>query len=218
VVADSEAQKCDSCGDTLISDNSQLLPELPPLIPAESLTVNNAPTVTVKVDDLVNLSIEVENATAGQPEPEKPISEASVPSAAKVSEQSDVVSEESLERHGDAILVLDSQGKETLVTHWIESDVTLIGREDPQRDIFPDLDLGKIPGIFSQGVSRQHLRLLRTIVDGRPSYKIFIFKGSTSTQIGADIIDARLYGQRIQIELGSMLNLGGRVWLQLVRL
>jgi hypothetical protein len=180
---------------------------------------------------------EGEKPTAGQPEPEKQQGEggidekenAGAPPSQVVdgaeqkrdekNQQSDGdISNDEVERHGDALLVLDSNGRETILTHWIESDLTLIGREDPQRDIFPDLDLGKVPGVFSQGVSRQHLRLLRTTEGDKTSYKLFIFKGSTGTQIGADVIDPRLFGHRIAIELGSVIVLGGRVWLKLVRL
>jgi len=237
VTENPEAIKCDSCGGDLLSGNLPPPPDLFPLIPAEALEGSEALTVNAKAPDLVSTPPEGEKPTAGQPEPEKQQGESSVddkenagapPSQVvdtaeqkrdEKNQQSDGdISNDEVERHGDALLVLDSNGRETIVTHWIESDVTLIGREDPQRDIFPDLDLGKVPGVFSQGVSRQHLRLLRTTEGDKVVYKLFIFKGSTGTQLGADVIDPRLYGHRIAVELGSVIVLGGRVWLKLVRL
>lgn len=237
VTENDEATQCDSCGGDLLSGVLPPLPELSPLIPAETLAGSDALTVNAKAPDLVSAPPEGEKPTAGQPEPEKQqgkggIDEkenAGAPPSQVVdgaeqkrdekNQQSDGdIPNDEVERHGDALLVLDSNGRETILTHWIESDLTLIGREDPQRDIFPDLDLGKVPGVFSQGVSRQHLRLLRTTEGDKTSYKLFIFKGSTGTQIGADVIDPRLFGHRIAIELGSVIVLGGRVWLKLVRL
>jgi hypothetical protein len=237
VTENDEATQCDSCGGDLLSGVLPPLPELSPLIPAETLAGSDALTVNAKAPDLVSAPPEGEKPTAGQPEPEKQQGKGGIdekenagapPSQVvdgaeqkrdeKNQQSNGDIPNDEIERHGDALLVLDSNGRETILTHWIESDLTLIGREDPQRDIFPDLDLGKVPGVFSQGVSRQHLRLLRTTEGDKTSYKLFIFKGSTGTQIGADVIDPRLFGHRIAIELGSVIVLGGRVWLKLVRL
>ena len=97
----------------------------------------------------------------------------------------------------------------------IVHDITLIGREDPQRDIFPDLDLGPLSkeGVSVGHVSRQHLRLLR---DGQKFY-LFVYKGSTGTQVCKSLVDPSQYGKRFEIEVGDRIILGGKVRMKLAQ-
>ncbi|MFQ5654415.1 MAG: FHA domain-containing protein, partial [Planctomycetota bacterium] len=98
-------------------------------------------------------------------------------------------------------------------THPVVNDITLIGREDPHRDIFPDLDLGKLAddGVSAQHVSRQHLRLLR---QGERCY-LFIYKGTTGTQVCKEVIEPSRYGKRFEINVGDRIILGGKVRMKL---
>lgn len=100
-------------------------------------------------------------------------------------------------------------------TYPIVHDITLIGREDPQRDIFPDLDLGPLSkeGVSVGHVSRQHLRLLR---DGQ-KYYLFVYKGSTGTQVCKSLVDPSQYGKRFEIEIGDRIILGGKVRMKLAQ-
>jgi len=93
------------------------------------------------------------------------------------------------------------------------NDVTLIGREDPQRDLFPALDLGKLTdrGVSVTRVSRQHLRLLRQ----GDRYFLFIYRGSTGTQVNKELVDESCYGKRFEIQVGDRIILGGQVRLKL---
>jgi hypothetical protein len=98
-------------------------------------------------------------------------------------------------------------------THPVVNDVTLIGREDPQRDVFPDLDLGKLTdrGVSVTQVSRQHLRLLRR----GDRYFLFVYRGSTGTQVNSELVDESCYGKRFEIHVGDRIILGGQVRLKL---
>jgi pSer/pThr/pTyr-binding forkhead associated (FHA) protein len=98
-------------------------------------------------------------------------------------------------------------------THRVLNNITLIGREDPQRDIFPDLDLGKLAsaGVSASCASRQHLRLIRQGND----FFLFIYKGTTGTQVNKDIIDESRYGRRFPIAIGDRIILGGKIRLKL---
>jgi hypothetical protein len=101
-----------------------------------------------------------------------------------------------------------------IFTHEITNDITLIGREDPQRDVFPDLDLAKLEsqGISAKSVSREHLRLLR---QGNKFF-LFIFRGTTGIQVNRDLIPESQYGKKIEIKLGDRIVLGGKVRMKLV--
>jgi pSer/pThr/pTyr-binding forkhead associated (FHA) protein len=100
-------------------------------------------------------------------------------------------------------------------THPVVNDITLVGREDPQRDVFPDLDLGKLPaGEVSSGhASRQHLRLLRQ----GSRYYLYVYKGSTGTQVCDRMVDPAQYGKRFEIQVGDRIILGGKVRMKLAR-
>jgi hypothetical protein len=99
--------------------------------------------------------------------------------------------------------------------HPVVNDITLVGREDPQRDVFPDLDLGKLPSqeVSSSRASRQHLRLLRN--GGR--YYLYVYKGTTGTQVCDKMVDPSQYGKRFEISVGDRIILGGKVRMKLAR-
>jgi hypothetical protein len=100
-------------------------------------------------------------------------------------------------------------------SHPVKNDITLIGREDPRRDVFPDLDLGKLSslGVSADRVSRQHLRLLRQ--GGR--HFLFVYRGTTGTQVNQDLIEQKRYGKRFEIGIGDRIILGGKVRMKLVQ-
>jgi hypothetical protein len=116
--------------------------------------------------------------------------------------------------NGQAVLqVFHNTEPRVVYSHPVVNDVTLIGREDPQRDVFPDLDLGKLTdqGVSVSRVSRQHLRLLRQ----GDRYFLFIYRGSTGTQVNKELVDESHYGKRFEIDIGDRIILGGQVRLKL---
>ena len=117
---------------------------------------------------------------------------------------------------GSVIIQVFHDSEPTVVhTHPVVNDITLIGREDPRRDIFPDLDLGTLAdkGVSATRVSRQHLRLLRR----SDQYYLFVYRGSTGAQVNNKLIDDSFYGKRFSIEVGDRIILGGKVRLKLTR-
>jgi len=115
---------------------------------------------------------------------------------------------------GQAVLqVFHNTEPRVVHSHRVVNDVTLIGREDPQRDVFPDLDLGKLmdQGVSVTRVSRQHLRLLRQ----GDRYFLFVYRGSTGTQLNKELVDESRYGKRFEIQVGDRIVLGGQVRLKL---
>lgn len=106
----------------------------------------------------------------------------------------------------------DSEAK-VVHTHVIVNDITLVGREDPQRDVFPDIDLSKLEGVSASHVSREHLRILR---QGNQFF-LYIFHGSTGTQVNKEVIDEAYYGKKIEIQFGDRVILGGKVRLKLIK-
>jgi len=116
--------------------------------------------------------------------------------------------------NGHAVLqVFHNTEPRVVHSHPVVNDVTLIGREDPQRDVFPDLDLGALmdQGVSVTRVSRQHLRLLRQ----GDRYFLFVYRGSTGTQVNKDLVDESRYGKRFEIQVGDRIILGGQVRLKL---
>ena len=109
--------------------------------------------------------------------------------------------------------IFHDEQPEIVHQHEVVNDITLIGREDAQRDVFPDLDLTPLAeqGVSVNSVSRQHLRLLRN--NGR--YFLFIYRGTTGTQVCKDVIDPSRYGQRFEIKVGDRIILGGKVRMKL---
>lgn len=106
----------------------------------------------------------------------------------------------------------DSEAK-VVHTHVIVNDITLIGREDPQRDVFPDIDLAKLEGVSASNASREHLRILR---QGNKFF-LYIYRGSTGTQVNKEIIDESRYGKKFEIQIGDRVILGGKVRLKLIK-
>lgn len=106
----------------------------------------------------------------------------------------------------------DSEAK-VVHTHVIVNDITLIGREDPQRDVFPDIDLAKIEGVSASNASREHLRILRQ----GDKFFLYIYRGSTGTQVNKEIIDEARYGKKFEIQIGDRIILGGKVRLKLIK-
>jgi hypothetical protein len=98
-------------------------------------------------------------------------------------------------------------------THPIVNDITLIGREDPQRDVFPDIDLAKLEGVSASNASREHLRILR---QGNKFF-LYVYPGSTGTQVNKEIIDESRYGKKFEIQIGDRIILGGKVRLKLIK-
>lgn len=97
--------------------------------------------------------------------------------------------------------------------HVVVNDVTVVGREDPQRDVFPDLDLGKLEklGVSARSVSREHLRVLRQ----GGQYYLFIYRGSTGTQVNKSLIEEASYAKRLPLNVGDRIILGGKARLKL---
>lgn len=100
--------------------------------------------------------------------------------------------------------------------HELVNDITLIGREDPQRDVFPDLDFAKLEdlGVNAKRVSREHLRILQQ----SGHYFLYIYRGSTGTQVNKEVIDESRYNKKFEIQLGDRIILGGQIRLKLVKL
>jgi hypothetical protein len=111
-----------------------------------------------------------------------------------------------------AIEVYHTSEHKVLHTHILINDITLIGREDPERDIFPDLDISKISDVVSSYVSREHLRVLRQ----GDKFFLYIYHGSTGTQVNKEIIPESQYGKKFEIQLGDRIILNGFVRLKLV--
>jgi pSer/pThr/pTyr-binding forkhead associated (FHA) protein len=68
-------------------------------------------------------------------------------------------------------------------------------------------------GVAASHVSRQHLRLLRQ----GDQYSIFVYKGTTGTQVNKTILESAQLGKRVAIHVGDRLILGGKVRLKLAR-
>ncbi len=115
---------------------------------------------------------------------------------------------------GQVVIQVYHDDEPTVVhVHPLVNDITLIGREDPHRDVFPDLDLGKLAskGVSARHVSRQHMRLLR---DGNQFF-VFVYKGTTGTQVCQNLVDPSQYAKRFEIQLGDRIVLGGKVRMKL---
>jgi pSer/pThr/pTyr-binding forkhead associated (FHA) protein len=113
-----------------------------------------------------------------------------------------------------ALAVYHDTEPRVVFSYDILNDITLIGREDPQRDVFPDLDLAKLEkdGVSARSASREHMRLLR---QGNQFF-LFIFRGSTGTQVNKNLVAENQYGKRFEIQLGDRIVLGGKVRMKLV--
>ncbi|MES2790570.1 MAG: FHA domain-containing protein [Planctomycetota bacterium] len=87
---------------------------------------------------------------------------------------------------GTACLVVYSEQKEPIHYCAINKDVTIIGRGDPVRGDFPDLDLGELfDSSVSRRISRKHVMVLRSRTGG--TYSVRPLGGNTGTQIEKEL-------------------------------
>ena len=111
-----------------------------------------------------------------------------------------------------AIAVYHDLEARVMAYHPIETDMTLVGREDAGRSIFPDLDLGRLEhdAVQAERVSREHLRILR-----RPAgLTLEVLPGSTGTQLNKTLLAE---GTTAPLRAGDRIILGGRVRLKLIQ-
>ncbi|MEL6181137.1 MAG: FHA domain-containing protein, partial [Myxococcota bacterium] len=87
-----------------------------------------------------------------------------------------------------AVAVYHDQEPRVVRYFAIETDTILIGREDPARHVFPDIDLDSLhqEGVSADHVSRQHIRLTR-----RPKHlELEVLQGSTGTQVNRSLLQS----------------------------
>jgi hypothetical protein len=108
---------------------------------------------------------------------------------------------------GTACLVVYSAERKPLHYHSLNADVTLIGRSDPVRGDFPDLDIGEFfDDATAKSVSRKHLLVLHS----REHDRFFVrpLAKNTGTQIEREMAtDLRDY----PLSDGVRMLLGGAV-------
>jgi hypothetical protein len=102
---------------------------------------------------------------------------------------------------------------EPRVVGWLplRGDLCLLGREDPARGLFPELDLAPLAarGVSASHASRRHALLLR-----RPEgLRLRVMPQTTGTQLNQALVPD---GEEVPIAPGDRLILGGRVRLKLV--
>lgn len=111
---------------------------------------------------------------------------------------------------GTACLVVYSEQKEPIHYCAINKDVTIIGRGDPVRGDFPDLDLGELfDSSVSRRISRKHVMVLRSRTAG--TYSIRPLGGNTGTQIEKELATQLL---DYPLVTGTRLVLGGIIRLK----
>jgi hypothetical protein len=111
---------------------------------------------------------------------------------------------------GTVCLVVYSEQKEPLHYCPIVKDVTIIGRSDPVRGDFPDLDLSELfDTSISRRISRKHIMVLRSRTTG--TYALRPLGGNTGTQIEKELATPL---QDYQLTSGTRLVLGGVVRLK----
>lgn len=108
---------------------------------------------------------------------------------------------------GTVCLVVYSADRQPVLYHPLDKDVTLIGRSDPVRGDFPDLDLGGVlEPDASRRVSRKHALLLRSRETG--AFTLRPLAKNTGTQIEHDLAeDLKDY----PVKEGTRIVLGGTV-------
>ncbi len=106
---------------------------------------------------------------------------------------------------GSKCLVTYSADRLPLHYFVIDKDVIVIGRNDPIRNIFVDLDFSEIlePDL-ARKISRRHATILRSRVDS--SLVLRPTEGNTGTQIEGAIAEA---GQEYPLTEGTRMILGG---------
>ena len=107
---------------------------------------------------------------------------------------------------GTVCLVVYSE-REPIHYCTIDKDVTIIGRGDPVRGDFPDLDLGELlDSSVALKVSRKHAMVLRS--RDKQLYVLRPLAGNTGTQIEKDLATAL---QDYPLSNGTRIVLGGVV-------
>ncbi len=94
----------------------------------------------------------------------------------------------------------------------LDGDVTLIGREDAEGGVFPEVDLSRLAasGVLATSVSRRHARLLRHA----DRLTLEVLPGATSTQLNRDLLHD---GARVAVRAGDRIILGARVRMKLIQ-
>jgi hypothetical protein len=104
-------------------------------------------------------------------------------------------------------LVLYGPNKTPLHRFPLQKDVTVIGRRDPMRGNFPDIDVAEWLGeSAARSVSRKHALLLHTRADD--SFALRPLAGNTGTQIEQDMVEPL---RDYPLKPGFRLILGGAV-------
>lgn len=111
---------------------------------------------------------------------------------------------------GTICLVVYSADKQPLHYHTLEGDVTMVGRCDPVRGDFPDLDLASLfDEAIAKSVSRKHALVLRSRETG--AFALRPMAGNTGTQIERDMATDL---QDHPLANGTRIILGGQVRLK----
>ena len=113
---------------------------------------------------------------------------------------------------GTACLVLYSDSKpRTPIRYFpIVKDVLLIGRLDPLRGDFPDIDLGSlVEESLSRRVSRRHAEVLRA--RNTQTLSLRPLPGNTGTHVGKELATP---GQTYPLVDGTPIVLGGVIWMK----
>jgi hypothetical protein len=108
---------------------------------------------------------------------------------------------------GKRCLVLYGADKKPIHAFPLGKDVILIGRRDPMRGNFPDIDVGEWLGASAaRTVSRKHALVLHTRADD--SFSLRPLAGNTGTQIEQDMVEPL---KDYPLKAGIRLILGGTV-------
>jgi len=111
---------------------------------------------------------------------------------------------------GTVCLVVYSEQKLPIHYCSITKDVTMIGRSDPVRGDFPDLDLSEMfDNSLSRKISRKHAMILRSRTTG--NYSLRPLGGNTGTQVEKELAVAL---QDYPLTSGTRIVLGGIVRLK----
>ena len=191
-------------------------PPVPPPLPPPTETPPEPPKEEPQSAEQFEEAKTIPMASAQEPEPiiQEPVTPAPTPPEPTIQEPFIPEPAPTISTSKNIVLLVYHDTEARVVhTHRVLNNITLIGREDPQRDIFPDLDLGKLAsaGVSASCASRQHLRLIRQGND----FFLFIYKGTTGTQVNKDIIDESRYGRRFPVAIGDRIIIGGKIRLKL---
>jgi hypothetical protein len=107
-------------------------------------------------------------------------------------------------------LYSDTKPRQPIRYFAINKDVLVIGRQDPVRGDFPDVDLGSLlDASLARKVSRRHAEVLRA--RDTQTYRLRPLPGNTGTQVGKELASA---GEEYQLTDGTPIVLGGAVWMK----